>query len=144
MQQGYRSSAPKSVGQDVISRQQTQMRNPPIEGDRFAYGVITEINDQNQVKVQLYNRRDANDNELLVLGGKFIPLATQQSDILLKYGRLRKGLQVLVHWRGQQRATWAIAHIIGDEELNILEEESQSDDISGPPMAFLSGGMTDF
>jgi hypothetical protein len=137
------TTAAKNVVADVVHGVKNQGTQPPVVGDRFAYGVITEVNDQQQVKVELYSRKDEQGNFQQILAGKYIPLATQQSTIHFLYGELRPGLQVLVHWRGKLRPTWAIAHIIGDEDLNILEEEALPADMSSPPLAFLSGGMTD-
>lgn len=136
-------TAPKNTVASVINNISQATTDPPVIGDRIAYGVVTGVNDKQQVQVQLYSRRDELGNFQQILDGKYIPVATQQSVILLLYGELREGLQVMVHWRGKLRPSWAIAHIIGDEELDILEEEASSTDVAGPPVAFLSGGMSD-
>lgn len=136
-------TAAKNLAQSVVGDLKTGATQPSFVADRFAYGKITKINDKQQAQIELYSRKDEKGNFQKILKGKFIPIATQQSTINLLYGGLREGLQVLVHWRGKLRPSWAIAHIIGDEELDILEEEKVSNKANSPPMAFLSGGMTD-
>lgn len=138
-----KTTAPKNMVASTINDLGQAVTDPPVIGDRIAYGVVTAVNDKQQVQVQLYSRRDQLGNFQQILNGKFIPVATQQTTINLLYGELRAGLQVMIHWRGKLRPSWAIAHIIGDEELDILEEVALSTDVAGPPVAFLSGGMSD-
>lgn len=137
----FASSGPKNVFADKLSKVSNEVGQPVHEQDRFSYGKIIAVNDKNQVRVKLYDLHDEYGDELIVLSGTFIPVIPELSEIELKYGSLRPGLQVMVHWRGKLEPTWAIAHVIGDEDLNILEKAPSENRIDGPPVEFMMGGL---
>lgn len=137
----YSTSAPKNVFAENTHKVASESGQPVPQQDRLSYGVVTKVSENNQVRVRLYDRTDNEGNEKEVLEGQFIPVYPQLTEIQLKYGALRPGLQVLVHWKGKLEPNWAIAQIIGDEELQILKKEPLSNTVAGPPARFMMGGL---
>lgn len=107
--------------------------------DHFDYGTISDVDyDTYQVKVSIYG------SDTDVLGGAFWPLINQQEDIFLRWGMLRPGMWVRVHWKGPfGRASWALVEIVGDENANFLTQTQCSNDGSGEtdPHKLTSGGL---
>ena len=109
--------------------------------DHFDYGTITDVDyDSYQVKVTLYGQ------DIDILGGRYMPLINQQEDIFLRWGMLRPGMWVRVHWRGYGlgRVTWALAEIVGDENANFLTQEQKDNDgavDTQPHKVFSRGGL---
>jgi hypothetical protein len=108
--------------------------------DHFDYGTITDVDyDSYQVQVSLYGM------DVSILGSRYIPLINQREDIFLRWGMLRPGMWVRVHWRGPAaRATWALAEIVGDENANFLTQEQKDNDgavDTQPHKIFSRGGL---
>lgn len=106
--------------------QQSQDRNaeeasrPDDKAWNAGYGRVYDIDEQTyQVKVQLRGGRFVGNDPAV---GDFIPLMNDLSDVLLRYGPLRKNLIVRVTWRGQQPNRGAVAEIIGDEDSDFLKQ----------------------
>lgn len=87
---------------------------PHNKSVQINYGRIEEVDEEtHQVKVRLFNGNMVGSNPKV---GDFIPVITDLSDILNKYGSLRVGLAVKVTWSGRVMSERAVAEVIGDEE----------------------------
>lgn len=136
-------TAPKNVFIDRQVRATRAASEPPMSADRFAYGTIIEVSQEGQVRVRLKDIRDEKGNERELLEGRWIPLATQITEIHLKYGELRKGLHVFVHWKGGVQPRSPLAYIIGDESLTFPKQPVFSIDLVGPAFDIFTGGKSD-
>lgn len=78
------------------------------EGIRQTYGIISEVH-PNKPQVKAYA-----DDGSTIAGDRFIPLAHSVSDIVERFGTVRKGMRVLVTYSGPD-GSHANAMIIGVE-----------------------------
>lgn len=131
----------QNISQDRRGTQASAGREPADEQDRIKYGVITEVNDNNLVKVRLLNNEGLPKGESIV-SGAFLPIITPLSQIFLLWGALRKGLLCRVYWRGKldPNASTAI-EIISDEHHNFLKKATQAREIATNPYKLFGGGM---
>jgi len=132
--------SPKSIDQAGIDGTTKVAWAPADAGDRISYGIITDVNFANyQVKVRvLGNRRHAK------LENEWQSLITQQDEIFLRWGQLRKGMYCRIHWRGAIEAKYGFIEIIGDEETNLLKQSDKKNEVKTFPYKFLGGGLTAF
>lgn len=132
--------SPKSIDQAGIDGTTKVASAPADSADHISYGIITDMNFANyQVKVRLLGERRHQKLE-----SEWQPLITQQEEIFLRWGQLRKGMHCRVHWRGSVEAKYGFVEIIGDEEMNFLKQADKENEIKVFPYKFLGGGLTAF
>jgi len=102
------------------ARQMDEATRPNDRAWNSGYGRVEEIDEATfQVKVRLRGGVMVGHDPKI---GNFIPIMNDISDVLLRYGPLRKNLIVRVTWRGQQPNREAVAEIIGDEDSDFLTQ----------------------
>jgi hypothetical protein len=109
----------------------------PHVADRISYGKISGV-DYNtyQVQVQLIGYPP-----WAILGKGYWPLISQIDDIFHRYGQIRKGMMVRVHWRGKERASFAVVEIIGDEDADFFSQKDRKNEEPTVPYKLISGGI---
>ena len=131
----------RNLQQDSRSTSASQGRQPSDEQDRVRYGVITETNDNNLVKVSLLNADGDSDGKNIVQGA-FLPLMNPLAQIHMIWGSLREGLICRVWWRGKLEPNAStVIEIIADEEHNFLKKETESNEVNTQPYALFTGGI---
>lgn len=101
-------------------KQQSTAERPHERTWNVGYGRVMEVDDETfQVKVQLFDGTMVGHDPKV---GNFIPLVTDISEILMRYGPLRKNLVVRVMWRGQQPSRGAVAEVIGEEDADFVKQ----------------------
>lgn len=130
------NNAPRS-GSDNITKNIAQgIGNKPMMMDHIDYGIITEVDYSTyQVQVRLLG------DDGTALGKRFWPLLTRREEIFLKYGKLRKGLYVRVHWRGRQKAYFVVVELISDETFDAIQQQDAENKILTGPFKMFSGGL---
>lgn len=130
------NNAPRS-GSDNITKNMAQgIGNKPMMMDHIDYGIITEVDYSTyQVQVRLLG------DDGTALGKRFWPLLTRREEIFLKYGKLRKGLYVRVHWRGRHKAYFVVVELISDETFNAIQQQDVENKILTGPFKMFSGGL---
>jgi hypothetical protein len=122
--------------QQTMKQADRKSEEPSDRQDRITYGVIVGIKKKTgQVQV-----REFGTKKKLVADGAFLPVATQQSELFMLWGELRKGLVCRIHWRGKLTQRGPIVEVIGDEESNFLEQPERDNEIETPPYKIFSGG----
>ena len=110
---------------------------PPRIQDHIDYGYVTGITEEkSQLQVSLYCDPDG-----VILGKRYWPMIKPIQEIVSKYGKLRKGMIVRVHWRGRDTAFTAWVEVVGDEKHNLMEQNRCSNEMETFPHMMLSGGM---
>jgi len=133
-------SAPKTIDQKGIQGTTKTAEEPDSYGDRISYGVITDVNFANyQVRVKIFGGTVHPQ-----LQNSWQALITQQDEIFLRWGQLRKGMHCRVHWRGSAQARRGFVEIIGDEEMNFIKQQDKPNEVKVFPYKFLGGGLTAF
>lgn len=150
---GAQGGKPLSTNQmQKVTRTNTEKGSEPVDEQlRISYGVIAEVNDDNQrVRIDLYGRGGSkirvgagvNGNQEK---GAFVPIMQPLSIIHTLYGSLRKGLVVRVFWRGKHApGKEAIAEVISDAEESIFRsgsEETKSNELATTPHDIFTGGV---
>ena len=109
---------------------------PPRIRDHIDYGIVTGINEKQQLQCALYS-----DPDNKILQTQFWPLITPMDEIISKYGTLRKGMIVRVHWRGRDTANFAIVEVVGNEQHNLVEQKEAKNEKAVAPHKMMSGGI---
>jgi hypothetical protein len=123
----YTSSAPKNILQQKLHDTSRATRDPPDEGPRITYGVISAVNYANgQVKVRRFISDGRIGDEI---SGSYLPLSTPLSDIHLRFGALREGLVVRVYYRGKLTPKNVVVEVIGGEDHSFLNKTPQENEI---------------
>lgn len=137
----YRSSAPKNAFQASLQSTAQQAGQPVDEQDRISYGVITDVNDLNQVQVKMF-RAEKQGGDFLIAEAQYLPLSQPLSLINMAYGPLRKGLVVRIFWRGKLIPKGnAIIEVIGTEDHRLLVKEQEIPALDQQPYKIFSGGV---
>ena len=131
------NNAPRSASDNVTKNMSQGIGNKPMMVDHIDYGIITEV-DYSTYQVQV---RLLGDPGNVVLGKRFWPLVTRIEEIFLKYGKLRKGMYVRVHWRGRQRARFVVIDLISDETFDALTQQDAENKLLTGPFKLFSGGL---
>jgi len=110
------------------------------ETQRWSYGVIEKVSYANQVKVRLLT--EAGRFGDFIDGGRYMVITNDIQDIALRWGRLRKGMLVRVHWTGETvlQPRRAIAEVIAETAEALLNAEDRQNELkTGPWKIFISG-----
>lgn len=148
---GTQASKPLSTNQlQKANRTNAEKGAEPAEEQlRISYGLIAEVNDENQrVRIDYYHRGDKKRIGAGVAGneekGAWVPIIQSLSVIHHLYGSLRKDLVVRIFWRGKNEpGKEALVEIISDtEEQTFLKgtEEAKSNELATTPHDIFTGG----
>ena len=130
----------KTTDQNGIQGTVRTASDPNPYGDRVSYGIITDVNFANyQVKVKIFGEKG---DQQIETGWQ--PLVTQQDEIFLKWGQLRKGMHCRIHWRGKSKARRGFVEIVADENASFLKQKDKKNELETMPYKFLGGGITAF
>jgi len=150
---GTQGNKPLSTNpvQKTVKTSMEKGAEPVDEQLRISYGVIAEVNDDNQrARIDLYIR---GGNKLRIGSGvsgnkekgAWVPIMQPLHIIHHMYGSLRKGLIVRVFWRGKHEpGREAIAEIISDADEAIFlsgSEETKSNELATTPHDIFTGGI---
>lgn len=122
--------------QEIVQRE----NSPSTEQIYIRYGQIVSVNPQGLVQVVLLNEKGVPENSPIV-NGKFLPINTPLSSILLQWGALRRDLICKVMWKGNVEPNLSTSiDVIGDEEHQLLAKDPFPTEVQvGPWMVFLGG-----
>jgi len=128
--------APRSGADKTFNDINQGITDPQNLSDHISYGKIVGVNyNTYQVQVQLRGYRPGE-----IMGQGFWPLITQIEDIFHRYGQLRKGMTVRVHWKGKERAVFAVVELIGDENADFFTQKDRKNEEPTVPFKLFSGG----
>jgi hypothetical protein len=140
-------SAKNALQQKVNSVETTALRPDQI-GDHIAYGIITDVSPSYQVKVSLLGDNGSIVPGGNIMGGSFIPLMNPLEDVFLRFGDLREGMTVRIHWRGTmnhnihpQAIKWAVVEVVSSEDHSFLNKPKEENTIAMYPHKIFSGGL---
>lgn len=130
----------RSVDQKGVQNSTRAAEEPAGYADHISYGIITDVNFADyQVKVKLFG-----DREHPALENEWQALVTQQDEIFLRWGQLRKGMHCRVYWRGQAEARKGFVEIVADEDASFTRQKDKKNEVDTMPYKFLGGGLTAF
>lgn len=130
------NNIPRSSADTAAKATNQGVYNKPMMMDHIDYGVITEV-DYSTYQVQVRLMGDSGE----ALGKRFWPLITRREEIFLKYGQLRKGMYVRVHWRGRQHAYFVVVEVVSDEEYDPVKQQDAENKLATGPFKLFSGGL---
>jgi hypothetical protein len=132
----------KNAAQQKRADARISQGQPLDEQDRFRFGVITEVNDNNLVKVKFLGKNGQPDGED-ISNGVFLPVINPLHVVHLMFGALRKGLICRVWWRGKVEPdpSTTFVEIIADEDHNFLKKEPEDNELTTGPSKIFSGGL---
>lgn len=140
MNGGIKARAPLNPrDQDRLNSQKASTRHDS-EVQRTSYGIINKISTNNQVQIRLLNN-DAVPGEL-INNGKYMPLLNDISDIVFRWGQLRKEMLVRISWTGESvlQPRRVLCEVIAEDAKTLLKPEDRSNELkSGPWKIFISG-----
>ena len=135
------STAPRHKLEQTLMNTAQAATSPVDEQQRKGYGVIEEVDEGNsRVKVRLFS----DSGDFIVNDGAFSAVKNTLQEISHKFGKLRRGLIVMVEWRGKHGTRSPDIWVISDE----LEEHfksgrkvPRSNLLATLPHKVISGGM---
>jgi hypothetical protein len=134
--------APTSLSDQQFSNMGNALDTPNHEQTWIRYGMVQKVSKNSLVQVVLLNDKGLPDGDPIV-EGKFLPVNTPLSTVLLQYGPLRPRLICRVFWRGNHQPNAnATIDIIGDEEHAFLQKEPYPSDVTIGPYKIFAGGMS--
>lgn len=111
-----------------------------FDAHKTAYGIISDVDiDTSQVKVKLI-LGDMQYSDKEVLDGQFLPLINSLKDIYNRFGSLRKGLLVRLHWTGRLDQKNCKAEVIAGEDSSLLRKDQLENEIDHGAYKLFSGG----
>jgi hypothetical protein len=113
----------------------------PYDTHRIGYGVVTDVDIKtSQVKVKiLKGDKEYDDKE--ILNGAFLPIINGIEEVHNRFGSLRKGLFVRLHWTGRLEPKNCLVEIIAGEDSSLLEKDQIDNDLDHSAYKLFSGGM---
>jgi len=111
------------------------------EIQRWAYGYVLKVSPGNQV--QIMSLETDTRKGFLVDGGRWISITNNLLDVAMRWGTLREGMLLRIHWAGESisRPRRVMAEVIADTFEHILNEESPRTTVNAAPWKIFIFGV---
>lgn len=130
----------KDLHQAKTDEGESIARDPSSETLNKIYGIVSDVDDNNNVQVREMNNRGLAVGDP-ILGGRCIPLLHENLDVQNRWGNIRKGLKVMVEWRGTDKPnSQAVATIFASESFSFSKKQKTPNIVDVGNHKILAGG----